>query len=433
MSESPSLWKHLFLSAFVAFGSVFFVGCQRQAYTDFYTESMASEVRELENRIYEYDAAYQSIEQELAVLEAENAELHSRLMHIESAPKNKPLGGSSFNGSSSLKTIPAEAAPVYEYASPIETGPIEIPSVDNLPPPRASKPAEPTPAPKREAAPKVSPAAPPKASTDANELVPPKIEFGSPSRGSGLGSSPTETLPKLNAPSSGGTLPPSTPPSGSMPTQPGNTTPSMIMPPPKQGTSLPPKPNRDQSSPLVGGLPSSPDEAKASTAKIEVPVEVVAAGFQEKRKNSSSKRNEDRKIVEIAFHPSLCRGQNLDEEEGDDGLYLVLQPRNQAGEIVDEAAAVTVVAMDPKRPEGEERIGRWTISKEELESALEPIGLSRGYHLSLPWQNEVAPDGDVVQVYVRYEMADGRRLINERRIQLHRAAAGSNVWMPRVK
>ncbi len=158
---------------------------------------------------------------------------------------------------------------------------------------------------------------------------------------------------------------------------------------------------------------------------------MVTAGFHPKKK-PSSKQATDQKIVEIAFHPSLCRGQNLDDEEGDDGLYLVIQPRNQAGEILDQPAAVTVVAMDPKRPEAEARIGRWTISKEELESSLEPIGLSHGFHLSLPWQNDIQPEGDIVQVYIRFEMEDGRRLINERRIQLHRVPVGSNVWMPRV-
>ena len=33
-------------------------GCRQRAYTELYVENMASEIRMLEDRIYEYDAAY---------------------------------------------------------------------------------------------------------------------------------------------------------------------------------------------------------------------------------------------------------------------------------------------------------------------------------------------------------------------------------------
>ncbi|MFN9914198.1 MAG: hypothetical protein ACK53L_16535, partial [Pirellulaceae bacterium] len=110
--------------------------------------------------------------------------------------------------------------------------------------------------------------------------------------------------------------------------------------------------------------------------------EIVAAGYQPP---PSKRVPGDQKVAEIGLHPSMCRGQNMDEQDGDDGLYLVLQPRNQSGETVDQPAAVTIVAIDPKLEEADARIGRWTFSLEEVEAALEPIGAARGYHLSLPW------------------------------------------------
>jgi hypothetical protein len=182
---------------------------------------------------------------------------------------------------------------------------------------------------------------------------------------------------------------------------------------------------------LATQLPTGDDKAAEAESKIELPEGIVPAAFIERSKPAPPKRATS-KVVEIAFHPSLCRGQNLDKEEGDDGIYLVLQPRSEAGEILDQPAAMTIVAIDSTRPEDQQRIARWVVTREEMEAALEPVGLSHGYHLSLPWQNGLAPDGDSVQVYVRYETDDGRRLINERKIYLHRNVAGSNVWTPRV-
>jgi hypothetical protein len=112
-------------------------------------------------------------------------------------------------------------------------------------------------------------------------------------------------------------------------------------------------------------------------------------------------------------------------------MHLVLQPRNASGEPLDIPAALTVVVLDPNRPEEQSKLGRWTLSKEEVDAALEPIGIARGFHLGLKWQ-DAKPSGDAVQVYIRYEMDDGRRLVNERRLQIHIPSAGSASWTPRV-
>ena len=37
---------------------LFGTGCRQRAYTELYVESMASEIRMLEDRVFEYDAAY---------------------------------------------------------------------------------------------------------------------------------------------------------------------------------------------------------------------------------------------------------------------------------------------------------------------------------------------------------------------------------------
>ncbi len=413
-------------------------GCQRQAYTDFYTESMAGEIRELENRIYEYDDAYRSIEQELSILESENARLHEELMLASSSKQNGHSKRSFLNGlgSETIREETIRPTPLKDYEQPIE-----IPSVDHLPPPPNSTLKSTTPIePKADS--HASPPALPNKSLPSKDKPSSSSEPSIPLIDPGIKS---DSLPKALQPKSESTiLPPTSPPSASplktpSPLQPPSKgieaipfspIPSTNSPSPNSGTSVPSKLNPNSDSSAGANLPSSLDPQSVATSRIEMPQIVVPASHVNTSR-IESKPIADKKVVEIGFHPTLCRGQNLNKEEGDDGLYLVLQPRNQSGEFVDQPADVTIVAMDPKRPEGETRIGRWTLTAEEIEAALEPIGISHGFHVSLPWQASV-PLGDVVQVHVRYEMKDGRRLINERRVQLHVPSTASNVWTPRV-
>ena len=52
-------------------------GCHRRGYTDLYVESMASEIRDLEDQLYEYDHEYRLLEQELESLRRHNASLRA--------------------------------------------------------------------------------------------------------------------------------------------------------------------------------------------------------------------------------------------------------------------------------------------------------------------------------------------------------------------
>ena len=392
-------------------------GCQRRAYTDLYAENMAGEVRELENRIYEYDAAYQALEEELAVRQSENARLHEKLLAMESNPP-KASGGSrslfkSFQGSSAepmtsgsknyQESRPAPLTPSFQVipapdplsnsaptSPPKSSGNSPAPSVNNLPapPPKTNEPKA-------------------KAKNDANELKPPSVDLGTP----GSMTLPPSSIPKQNLPA--------------FPAPDSNPNPN------SNNDSLLPPPIKSNLAPPVTSLPKTNDASSIANGRIELPSSIQSASFVQTIINPSSAAPRDTKVIEIAFHPTLCRGQNIDSKEGDDGLYLVLQPRNASGETIDKPASVTIVAFDPNRPEEQSKIGRWTLTLEEVEAALEPIGISHGFHIPLSWQ-EAKPLGDVVQVFVRYEMADGRRLVNDRRVQLHIPTTGSATWTPRV-
>ena len=434
-------------------------GCQRRVYTDLYAESMAGEIRELEDRIYEYDAAYQGIEDELAILQSENGQLHDKLTAMQSeSPRPSTSGrtlfkgfsgsgsGSSSSGTHSLREThssepesfqvipkPDPMPSVVPTLPPKSLSDTKTPSVEKLPPaisPSSAKPVK------------------PKAKSEGEKLEPPIIEMGAPSN---------SILPPSGIPKPSGSFTPSPsidalpPPIRDSLTPPPINNP--LSPPPNSGTqhrlrqdhsvqaatfaSPQPSPSLSESesvkSKALNALPDSIDDDAVKDGKIELPnqIQIQSATYQQTISNPSKATPKDTKVLEIAFHPTLCRGQFLDSKDRHDGIYLVLQPRNASGEIMDMPATLTVVALDPNRPDEQSKIGRWTLTKEEVDAQLEPVGIGHGFHIPLQWQ-AAKPSGDAVQVYVRYEMPDGRRLVNERRIQLHVPSAGSATWTPRV-
>ncbi len=132
-------------------------------------------------------------------------------------------------------------------------------------------------------------------------------------------------------------------------------------------------------------------------------------------------------MVELKFHPSLSRAANFDDEPDNDGIYLLLQPLNELGQMVPVAAALSVVILDPAR---DERIGRWDFSPEEVKTKLQPIGANQGIALTLPWSGP-GPEADRVIVFVRYTFENGRTVVNDTEILVSNDEGLQAVWAPR--
>jgi hypothetical protein len=172
----------------------------------------------------------------------------------------------------------------------------------------------------------------------------------------------------------------------------------------------------------LGQIPLPAQLASASMAGNEAPARLATA----------VEMPEDTRVAEINFHPSLCRAVNLDDKEADDGVYLVLQPLNEARQFVPLPADLLIVAIDPARDGAAARIGRWSLTSDEVQAKLQPIGSSQGIHLSLPWTGG-DPQADRVVVFVRYTMFDGRQIVGEHTVFVNGARRPATVWVPRAK
>jgi hypothetical protein len=138
----------------------------------------------------------------------------------------------------------------------------------------------------------------------------------------------------------------------------------------------------------------------------------------------------DTKITHIFLNPILTGGANLDSTPGDDGLSVVVEPRNAADEYVPRAGAVSIVVLDPSKAGEEARVARWNFDLAATQQKLQTGAAPRGIKLQLPWPAG-APASERLHLFVRYETADGRLVQTDREVFLTPPGQLSQRWTPR--
>lgn len=191
----------------------------------------------------------------------------------------------------------------------------------------------------------------------------------------------------------------------------------------------------NSSQPNASNKFTPPNNLELNLSRIEVPSQLASVNGDRAQLKLGAEKPTDMRIVELAFHPSLSRAVNFDDQSDDDGLYLVLLPKNVDGQLVPTFAALEIAVHDPARmsnegPNEASRVGRWTYSANEVKSKFQPIGTSQGIHLTLPW-NGPDPQADRVLVFVRYTLPDGRQVRNDTQIFVSGKGNMKAVWVPR--
>jgi hypothetical protein len=407
---------------------------------------MAQRNRALEDLVYDFDAENRSMEFELEDLRRANAQLQGRLQEIQrqssridTSPSDRPL---TIRPESQKPESQRPESPKSRSGAP---APLKLPPGRNrgddsliLEPPeivvpkQSSEPILPAPEPlaPKSLAPK-SPA--------PSSLVPePQVR------------EPQSIDPLILGEPSGELLPELGPPSLKTPEL---RTPEFKIP----DASLPVVPGIESGSILERaprGLPSGDSEASLLDRKIQLPAS-TAPGVGPSGVNPSGiatpviqtsavqaleargkpggvpTKPTDSRVREIDWHPTMCRAQNSDGKPGDDGLYLVLIPRNTAGQFVPSLGALTLVVEETLADGSVARIGRYEFSEAELKDYLEPVGSAPGLHIPIRW-TEQRPAGTSVEVYAKLTMPDGSTMVNRRTIPLRKTAAmGPSTWTPR--
>lgn len=174
----------------------------------------------------------------------------------------------------------------------------------------------------------------------------------------------------------------------------------------------------------LGGGPKA--ESGVITASAIAPVERATLGL-----SSDFVRPLDQRMTEIAFVRPFSVSLDLDVEPGDDGIRLVLQPRNAAGEFLEQTATLSVSAIDPDLRDDSARLGLWRFTPQQVEESMRRVGVAKGIHLDLSLSAKM-PSAKRVVIFVRYETADGRRLEASHEYYLSAPGELEAKWLPRA-
>jgi len=139
----------------------------------------------------------------------------------------------------------------------------------------------------------------------------------------------------------------------------------------------------------------------------------------------------DRKVTHLVVNKRLSGGHDFDASPGDDGLALVVEPRNADDRFVPTAGEVSVVVLDPGEEGEAARIARWDLSAEEVKRRMHSDDFyGRGIHLKLPWPDQPPAHSDLA-VFVRFVNDEGKKI--ETRLDLNVALQGNSSvrWTPR--
>lgn len=138
----------------------------------------------------------------------------------------------------------------------------------------------------------------------------------------------------------------------------------------------------------------------------------------------------DQRVEMIHLNPRRTGGADFDSQPGDDGISVLVEPRNRSGDFVAEPAQVSVVLLDPARSDETARVARWDLDAEATRRLLHTDAPDRGLLLRLPWP-ESPPENRRLQLFVRYLTADGRKIEAEREIEINAKDLVADRWTPR--
>jgi hypothetical protein len=137
---------------------------------------------------------------------------------------------------------------------------------------------------------------------------------------------------------------------------------------------------------------------------------------------------ESSSVARITLNPALTAGYASAGSPGQEGVLVVVEPRDAAGRLLNAPADLQVVVLDPALSGSQARVARWDISAAEATARLAD-GPQRGIHLALPWPDR-PPAHNRLHLFVRYVTSDGRKLQADDVVEVALPGDGSRGWTP---
>ena len=140
----------------------------------------------------------------------------------------------------------------------------------------------------------------------------------------------------------------------------------------------------------------------------------------------------DTKVTRLFINPLLTTGIDLDGRPGEDGLRIVLEPRNISDEYVPTAGSLSIVVLDPAQEGDAARLARWDFDAAAIKSLCDAVTDQPGIKLELPWP-AAPPTTPRLKLFIRFETQGGQRLQTEREIFITPPGQSASRWTPRAQ
>lgn len=138
----------------------------------------------------------------------------------------------------------------------------------------------------------------------------------------------------------------------------------------------------------------------------------------------------DKHVTHIIINPYLTTGHDFDSKPGDDGIAILIEPRNGDDQLVPVAGQTSIVVLDPALDGDAARVARWDFSAEEAARRVK-TGEDRnpGVSFKLPWPGSV-PKHSKLHVFVRMQIDEGKVLEDDSEFYVILPGQFSQRWTP---
>ncbi len=118
-------------------------------------------------------------------------------------------------------------------------------------------------------------------------------------------------------------------------------------------------------------------------------------------------KTRDERVAKVILNRRLTGGFNVDRRLGDDGVMVVLEPRNEDDQLVARPGQIVVAVVDPILTGEDSHVARWEFESHEAMQYFRKTALGEGYHLDLRWPNR-PPRNERLMLTVQFTSPEGR-------------------------
>jgi len=164
-------------------------------------------------------------------------------------------------------------------------------------------------------------------------------------------------------------------------------------------------------------LPSSitvPGEDNSELPQFELP---AGGNPPADDKTTGDEMPGEETVTQISLNRKLTGGHNVDDQPGDDGLMVVIEPLDASGELIEVPGEVSVVVLDPAQEGEAARVARWDFTSEEAAQHIKRTPMGDGLHFDLRWPHG-PPANRTLNLYVRFKTLEGKKLQLEKEIEV---------------